>query len=131
VAVLATVPAFALLARPEAARLVSRVLALEAYSALFLGGVLLALERVAAKRQADDNGGSQFSVGMGLAAGALFCTVAGHFALLPLVDAARAGQGGLSFGQLHAVSVGFFAVKLVLVAVMAVKASRLSPAPSS
>ena len=41
------------------------------------------------------------------------------FQLLPLFEAARAGQGSVSFGALHALSSGFFALRLVLVAALA------------
>jgi hypothetical protein len=125
VAVVATPAAFALLERAEAGRVAARVLAWEAHSALLFGAVLLALERVRAKRLADEGGSSQFSAGMALAAGALFCTVAGYFGLLQL-----------SFGQLHAVSAGFYGVKVLLVAALAWRASAapaggVSPGPSS
>ena len=59
---------------------------------------------LAARRAWPQRQGSQFSAGMLLALGAVFCTVAGYFALQPMMPAARAGQGRLSFGQLHAVS---------------------------
>ena len=39
-----------------------------------------------------------------LALGTVFCTVAGYYALAPLMAAARAGQGSLSFAQLHGIS---------------------------
>jgi hypothetical protein len=132
VAIVATPAAFALLERSDAGRVAARVLAWEAHSALLLGALLLGLERVSAKRAADRDGSSQFSLGMALAAGALFCTVAGYFGLQPLMDAARAGQGGFSFGQLHAASAGFYGVKTVLVAALAWRATAgLSRAPSS
>ncbi len=134
VAIVATPAPFALLERAEAGRVVARMLAWEAYSALLLGAVLLALERVQAKREADATGGSQFSPGMALAAGALFCTVAGYFGLQPLMAAARAGQGAWSFGQLHAASAAFYGVKLLLVAALAWRAAApatVSRGPSS
>jgi hypothetical protein len=127
VAIVATPAAFALLERAEAGRVVARVLSWEAHSALFFGAVLLALERVRAKRLADEGEASQFSAGMGLAAAALFCTVAGYFGLQPLMTSARAGQGALSFGQLHAVSMLFYGVKVVLVAALAWRASAAAP----
>jgi len=70
---------------------------------------------------------------MMLALGALFCTVAGYFALQPMMAAARAGQGPLSFGQLHAVSAVFYGLKLLLVLVLAWRAAGpgLSRRPSS
>ena len=59
-----------------------------------------------------------------LALGALFCTVAGYFAVQPMMAAARAGSGPLSFGQLHAVSATFYALKLLLVVALAALALR-------
>lgn len=135
VAIVATPAAFALLERADAGRVAARMLAWEAHSALLFGAVLLGLERVRAKRAAAAVGSSQFSAGMALAAGALLCTVAGYFALQPLMDAARAGRGAFSFGQLHAASAVFYAVKIALVAALAWRASSgggaLSRVPSS
>jgi hypothetical protein len=131
VAIVATPAAFALLERADAGRVVARVLRWEANSALLLGAALLALERVRAKRLADEGGGSQFSTELALAAAALFCTVAGYFGLQPLMAAARAGQGALSFGQLHVVSMGFYGVKVLLVAVLAWRAAGMAAAPGA
>jgi len=125
VALLATPAVFSQLSGAEAGRLVGRMLAQEAYTSLALGLLLLVLERVAARRAALARTGPQFSVGMLLALGAVFCTVAGYFAVQPLMPAARLGQGTLSFGQLHAVSAGFFVVKTLLVLALAWRA--LSP----
>ena len=123
VAALATPAPFALLPQAEAGRVAGRMLAQEAYTALALGVLLLVLERLAARRDAASGQGSQFSTGMVLALGALFCTVAGYFAMQPMMAAARAGQGALSFGQLHAVSATFYGVKVVLVAALAWRAA--------
>ncbi len=135
VATVAPPAPFALVERAEAGRVVGRMLAWDAHSALLLGAVLLGLERVAAKRRADaaaEAGHSQFSAGMALAAGALFCTVAGYFALQPLMATARAGQGAFSFGQLHALSAALYGLKIMLVAALAWRASAgISRAPSS
>ncbi len=127
VAALATPAAFAMLVPSEAGRLAGRMLAQEAYTSLALGVVVLGLERIAARRAAAQGAGSQFSTGMVLALGALFCTVAGYFGLLPMMQAARAGQGALSFGQLHAVSAAFYAVKLLLVLALAWRAAAVPP----
>jgi hypothetical protein len=124
VALLATPAPFALLVASEAGRVVSRMLAQEAYASLALAVIVLLIERVAARRVAARGQGSQFSVGMVLALGALFCTVAGYFGVQPMMQAARAGQGALSFGQLHAVSAAFYAVKLGLVLALAWRAAR-------
>ncbi len=120
VAGLATPAPFALLARDVAGRVAGRMLAQEAYTSLGVGVLLLVLHRVAASRE----GAPQFGWDFGLVLGALACTVAGYFALLPLMEAARAGQGGWSFAQLHAVSAAFYALKLGLVLALAWRAAR-------
>lgn len=125
IATLATPAAFAM-APAEAGRIVGRIFAQEAVVSMVLALLITALERRAAPdRQA----------GVWLALGALFCTVAGYYALQPLMAAARAGQGTLSFGQLHAISLGLFALKGVLVLVLAWRAaapaSGFSPSSSS
>lgn len=124
VGLLATPAPFALLARPEAGRVVSRMLAQEAYTALALGVVLLALERVAARRAVEMGQGSQFSTEMILVLGALMCTVLGYFAVQPMMVAARAGAGPLGFGALHAISSVFFVLKLALVLALAWRGTR-------
>lgn len=134
VALVATPAPFATLAQADAGRVVARVLAQEAYASLAFGVVLLLLERRAARDAAEHGRGSQFSAGMVMALGALFCTVAGYFALQPMMAQARAGQGASSFAQLHAVSAGFYVVKAGLVAALAWRAAGrpdLSRPPSS
>jgi hypothetical protein len=129
VALLATPSAFATLLPSDAGRAVARMLAIEAYTSLALGIFLLLLER----RAANHSGASPFSAGFGLALVTLFCTVAGYFAVQPMMAAARAGQGSLSFGQLHAVSSAFFVVKGLAVLALAWRASARPAAtePSS
>jgi hypothetical protein len=124
VAVIATPAPFATLARADAGRVVARILAHEAYSALLFGVLILLLERAVARRRVAAGAGSGFSLGVALALGTLVCTVAGYFAVQPQMAAARAGQGALSFGQLHAISAAFFAAKIALVAALAWRASR-------
>jgi len=60
-----------------------------------------------------------FGLNLVLLLGTLFCTIAGYFAVQPMVAAARAGQGTLSFGTLHAVSASLFALKGLLVLALA------------
>ncbi len=122
VALLATPAVFSQLSGVDAGRLVGRMLAQEAYTSLALGVLLLVLERVAARRAAQAGSGPQFSAGMVLALGAVFCTVAGYFGVQPLMPAARLGQGVLSFGQLHAVSTGLYLLKTALVLALAWRA---------
>jgi len=140
VALLATPAPFATLAQADAGRVVARMLAQEAYTALALGVLLLVLERLEAKRATSEAARSAMTPELMLVLGALFCTVAGYFAVQPMMAAARAGQGSLSFGQLHAISAGFYAVKLLLVLALAWRvtgsasarpAELLSPPPSS
>ena len=132
VALVATPAPFALLARPDAGRVVGRILAQEAWVALVAGGLLLVLER-ARIRQAADSGAvpPAWSAELWLLLGAVFCTVAGYFGLQPAMGSARLGQGPLSFGQLHAVSAGFFAIKLLLVAALAWRSASVWRAPQA
>jgi hypothetical protein len=129
IALVATPAPFATLAVHDAGRVVARIFSQEAYLSLALGVAVLILERRAAAAQ---EAGSRFSTSMILALTAIFCTVFGYFGLQPMMEAARAGQGSWTFGQLHAVSLGFFGVKIVAVAALAWRtASRVSPGPSS
>jgi Domain of unknown function (DUF4149) len=130
VAGIATPAPFATLAAADAGRVVARVLATEAYCSVALGVVLLLLERRAAALAAARGAGSQFGAGVALALGAIFCTVAGYFGLQPLMTEARAGIGRFGFGQLHAASLAFYGVKVLLVAALAWRAAA-TPAPSS
>ena len=132
VALVATPAAFALLAKADAGRVAARVLAIEAHASLGLAALLLVLERLAARRDASMKNGSQFTPGMALAGAALFCTAAGYFGVLPSMEAARAGQGSFSFGQLHAISAVFFVIKALAVAALAWRATAsIKPAASS
>jgi hypothetical protein len=126
VAGLATPAPFAVLSPADAGRVVSRVLLHEAHVSLALGALLLVLERFGTRQAASEGRGKQFTVAMLLTLGALFCTVAGYFALQPLMAAAKAGQGAFSFGQLHALSAAFYLIKLALVLTLAWRAARQS-----
>ena len=68
-----------------------------------------------------------FSANLMLLLGTLFCTVAGYFAVQPMLEAARAGQGAVSFGMLHAASAGFFVLKGLLVLALAWRLNAVSP----
>ena len=134
IALVATPAPFALLERADAGRVVGRIFVQEAWLSLALALGLLAIERNRARRSAERGLGSVLSTEMLLALGTLFCTVAGYFAIQPLLPAARAGQGSLSFGQLHAVSTLFFGLKTMLVLSLAWRVARpvrFSPAPAS
>ncbi|HEU4459055.1 MAG TPA: DUF4149 domain-containing protein [Methylibium sp.] len=114
---------FALLDRAAAGRVASRLFAIEATASIVLCVVLALLERGRAARGAAAGEGSRVTAELMLVLGALFCTVLGHHAIQPMMDAARAGQGAFSFGVLHGVSSALYAVKLLLVATLAWRAS--------
>ena len=131
VALLAAPSAFAVLPVADAGRVVGRVFAQEAWASLVLALLLFAVERRRARDAADAGTGSVLSTEMLLLLGVVFCTVAGYFAILPLLPAAKAGQGALSYGQLHLASVAFFGLKTVLVLVLAWRGVRSPTVPSS
>ena len=118
VALLATPAPFATLPSADAGRVVSHIFLREAYLALAMSMLLILLHR--AERGLD----------LWLSLGTLFCTIAGYFAIQPMMAAARAGQGAFSFGQLHAATFGLFGLKIVLVLVLAWRGASLSRRPS-
>ncbi len=126
---LAAPTAFATLAVTDAGRFAARLFAQEAYLSLAVAILLFALLRLGqrsgptagstAEPINEPTHGSALSPAVLLVLGTLFCTVAGYFAVQPLMAAARAGEGRWSFGALHAVSGGLFVLKGALVAVLA------------
>ena len=127
---------FALLLPADAGRVAGRMLAIEAYMSLVLSMLLFAIERKSAREAAAAGTGSALSTNIVLLFGALFCTVAGYFAIQPMMAAARAGQGAWSFGALHAASSSLFVLKGLLVLALAwrlteSKALSATPPPSS
>jgi len=120
VAFVAAPSAFAVLERGQAGLFVARVFALDANISLAAALLLMMLER----RLRRDEGGPAFTADFLLPAGALFCTVAGYFALQPAMEAARAGQGSVSFLTLHTISLGFYGLKGLLVLALAWRATK-------
>jgi len=129
IALMAAPAPFATLARADAGRVVARLFVQEAWLSLVLALLLLFIERGRARAAAEAGQGSILSTEMLLTMGAVFCTVAGYFGIEPMLPASRQGEGVFSFGQLHAASAGFFALKAGLVLVLAWRAAR--PALSS
>lgn len=119
VAFIAAPAPFATLASAEAGKVVARMFSQDAYLSLAFAVVLYLIVRKQARLAAVAGKGSVVSANVLLVLGTLFCTVAGYFALQPMLEAARAGQGRLSFGALHGVAMGFFALKGLLVLVLA------------
>ncbi|MBW8780065.1 MAG: DUF4149 domain-containing protein [Burkholderiales bacterium] len=126
--------AIALIATPAASNALDKasfgavaraIFAREAPTSLVLGVLILVIERRDALARHLATGVTQFSTEMLLAAGALFCTVAGYYGLLPALEQARlGGPTQLSFLQLHALSLAFFGLKGLLVLALAWKATR-------
>jgi len=123
IAAIAAPAAFALLERPVAGQVVGWFFLREAWMSIGLAVALLAIERSRARAAAAVGDGSVISTEILLLLGTVFCTVAGYFALQPLMAAARAGQGALSFGQLHIISVCFFGAKLLCILALAWRAA--------
>lgn len=119
IGLMAAPAAFATLASQDAGRLVGRLFAQEAYLSLALALLLIFIERARARAHAQSGKGSIMNTNMLLLMGTLFCTIAGYFAVQPMMVAARAGQGAWSFGALHAVSMGFFALKAMMICSLA------------
>jgi len=111
--------AFASAPRQIAASVAGRMFEQEAYLSLAMAVVLYLLVRRRARAQAEAGTGSVLSADVLLVLSTLFCTVAGYFAVQPMLDAARLGQGAVSFGALHALSVVMFAIKGLVVAALA------------
>ena len=134
IAAIAAPAVFAMLERADAGRAMGRIFMVEAWISLLLAMLLLAIERGRARDLAEASQGSVLSAEMLLVLGTVFCTVAGYFAIQPLMAAARAGQGAFSFGQWHVVSSLFFGLKTLLLVVLAWRAAGpalLSRRPSS
>jgi hypothetical protein len=119
---IATPAPFAALAPADAGRVVARIFVQEAWLALALAGTLLMLERRVPRSPVPETHHGTFSNSR-LLWGTIVCTLLGYFAVQPLLPAARAGQGLIGFAQLHLISVAFFALKVLLVLVLAWRAA--------
>ena len=117
-AAIAAPAAFALLDRAVAGQLAGRLFAVEAYASLVVALLLFLLLRGPTRAEAARGEASVLSAEMLCILGALFCTVAGYFGLQPMMVAARAGEGALSFGALHGLSTAFYVAKSLLVFVL-------------
>ena len=116
---------FATLPRAEAGRVAARLFAVDATIGVCAGALLLLLAFQMARRAAEE-GASRFSTEMLLVLGALFCIIAGHYALQPMMEARSRGESGPSFAVLHGVASAFFVVKFAVVGALA---WRLTGAP--
>ena len=112
-----------LLDRHEAGRIAWQLFRVEAHVALALSIALFLIERRLAALRVAQGRGSVLSVNLLLVLGALFCTVLGYFALQPMMEAARAGQGRFGFGALHGASSALFLLKGLLLTVLVWRAA--------
>jgi uncharacterized membrane protein len=117
---------FATLPRGDAGEVAARLFSIDATIGVCVGAVLLVLCLQLARIDAAQGMASRFSTEMLLALAALFAIVAGHYAIQPMIEAARRGEAGPSFAVLHGVGSAFFVVKFLAVAALA---WRLTGAP--
>jgi len=125
---------FAVLPSADAGRVLARIFAQEAWLSLFVALALWLLERMHGPQLRDAAHWAPTRQTL-LLAGTVVCTVLGYFAVQRGMPAARLGQGALSFGHLHLVSSVFYALKTLLVLVLAWRMTGadplFSPRPSS
>jgi hypothetical protein len=110
---------FATLPRGDAGRVAAQLFNVDATIGVCVGAVLLLVCLQLARVDAAGGMSSRFSTEMLLVLGALFAIVAGHYAIQPMIESARRGEGGPSFAVLHGVASTFFLVKLAAVAALA------------
>lgn len=102
-----------------AGRSAGRMFAIEAHLSLAVAVILLLLHRKTVLAEHDQPPAPALNTNLLLVLGTLFCTIVGYFVLQPMMAAARAGEGSLSFGALHGLSAGLFALKGLLVLALA------------
>lgn len=111
---------FAVLPKQMAGQGAGQMFAIEARISLVMAVLLFLFERKRVRDQADvGQETTAMSTELLLVLGALFLTVAGQFALHPMIEAAKLGQPTpLSFGALHGISAGLYWLKLVALLVL-------------
>lgn len=119
IAVIGAPASFAKAPRDVAGQVAGQMFAQEAYLGLAVALILLMVIRRHTRDDVEAGQGSALSANVLLVLGALFCTVLGYFAVQPMMAAAKAGQGALSFGALHGISAVFFLLKGLLILALA------------
>ena len=110
---------FAVTTAEIAGRIAGHMFATEAYVSLAVAMALLLLTRKAIAVEAGEPAAPALNTNVLLVLGTLFCTITGYFVIQPMMAAARAGAGSLSFGTLHGISAAFFVLKGLLVFALA------------
>jgi len=116
---------FAVAPSEIAGRSAGRMFAIEADASMAVAVLLLLALRNIKKELPS---GSSIDGNVLLVLGSVFCTIAGYWVLQPMMAAARAGEGALSFGALHGLAAAFFAVKALCVVWLA---WRLTSGPNA
>lgn len=122
IGLLAAPTLFEMLDKAVAGQIAGRFFFLEAKLSLLTSAALLVFERAIVRRESSAAQGraqSQFSVNLALLLGTLLSVIVGYEVLHPMMEAARQGQGSWTFLQLHAASMGFYAVRTLLVLTLA------------
>jgi hypothetical protein len=127
IALIAAPAGFALLQRADAGAVAGRMFQYEAHAGLVLAVCLLLLVKRRAREEASAGKDSVFSSNLLLVLGAMFCTILGYFALQPMMQQARLGEGPWSFAALHGLSAALFALKGVLALGLAWRLSAEGP----
>ena len=122
---------FATLPRGDAGRVAAQLLKVDATIGICVGAVLLVLCLQLARVDSANRVSSRLSTEMLLVLGALFAIVAGHYAIQPMIELARRGEGGPSFAVLHAVASAFFFLKFAAVAALAWRLTGAPRAPAA
>jgi hypothetical protein len=118
---------FEVLPRADAGRAAARFFSLDATIGVVAGGLLAIIGLQIGRERAERGAGTRFGFELMLPLAALLCIVIGYYALLPMMEAARSGQGSLSFGALHGIAAAFFGLRLVLVVVLAWRLAQPAP----
>jgi uncharacterized membrane protein YidH (DUF202 family) len=122
---------FATLPRGDAGRVAAQMFKADATIGICVGAVLLVLCLQLARVASANGVSSRFSTEMLLVLGALFAIVAGYYAIQPMIESARRGEGGPSFAVLHGVASAFFLLKLAAVAALAWRLTGAPRAPAA
>ncbi len=122
---------FATLSRTEAGAVATRLFATDATVAVLVGALVCIVALQLARQRAERGVGSRMSADLLLALASIGSVVLGYYAIQPMLGPARAGDGPLSFGALHAVSAAFFALRFMLVATLAWRFSRPATGPAT
>lgn len=123
IATIAAPVLFQLLDKSAAGKVAGRYFFVEAKASLMFVAVLLLIERAAVRSGPGPTGSipgqAQFTVNLGLLLGVLLSVIVGYEVLHPMMEAARLGQAGWTFMQLHGVSMALYALRTLLVLVLA------------